>query len=309
MHPTRWLYDERMAVSLRHLRALLAVVEEGTFTDAAIALRTSQASVSRAVADLETALGVRVLQRTSTGALPTVDGRRVAEHARRILAEIAALEQIGGTAPPVLRVGFTWSVFGRLTVPIQRAWQAGHPDGTLAYVHSESPTAGLIEGETDIGVVRTGLQDSRFEWSLVGTEARVAALSVEDPLARRRVLRLSDLAERTIAMSTTTGTTTAALWPDNAAMRFVEIHGIEEWLTAVGSGTSVGITPQATADQFPRPGLRFIPIRDAPPVAVRLAWWRENPPPGALAFRQLVCEHYAGRASRVAGTVSAGDDP
>ena len=71
---------------LRQLRALTAVVDEGTFTDAAIALRTSQASVSRAVADLERDLGVRLLLRTSRGARPTVLGRRVAEHARRVLA-------------------------------------------------------------------------------------------------------------------------------------------------------------------------------------------------------------------------------
>ncbi|WP_238706011.1 helix-turn-helix domain-containing protein [Serinicoccus marinus] len=50
-------------LSLRDLRSFLAVVDEGTFTDAAIALRTTQASVSRHVGALEQALGVRLLQR------------------------------------------------------------------------------------------------------------------------------------------------------------------------------------------------------------------------------------------------------
>ena len=106
---------------LRQLRALTAVIDEGTFTDAAIALRTSQASVSRAVAELERTLGVRLLLRTSLGARPTVLGRRVAEHARRVLAEIALIEGLAEQRPAVLRVGFAWSVFGRLTTPIQRS--------------------------------------------------------------------------------------------------------------------------------------------------------------------------------------------
>ncbi|RYZ29166.1 MAG: LysR family transcriptional regulator, partial [Propionibacteriaceae bacterium] len=63
-----------MAIDLRQLRALVAVVEEGSFTDAAIALGTSQASVSRAVAALESALGTRVLRRTSRQVTTTAAG-------------------------------------------------------------------------------------------------------------------------------------------------------------------------------------------------------------------------------------------
>ena len=62
MHEEHCLYALRMT-ELRQLRALTAVVDEGTFTDAAIALRTSQASVSRAVAELERTRGTRLLLR------------------------------------------------------------------------------------------------------------------------------------------------------------------------------------------------------------------------------------------------------
>jgi DNA-binding transcriptional LysR family regulator len=50
-----------MDAEVRQLRALLAVVDAGTFTGAADALGVSQASVSRTVAALERALGTRVL--------------------------------------------------------------------------------------------------------------------------------------------------------------------------------------------------------------------------------------------------------
>jgi DNA-binding transcriptional LysR family regulator len=280
---------------LRQLRALTAVVDEGTFTDAAIALRTSQASVSRAVAELERTLGVRLLLRTSRGARPTVLGRRVTEHARRVLAEIALIERLGEQHPAQLRVGFAWSVFGRLTTDVQRRWQTEH--GSVTFVQSSTPTAGLLEGDVDLAVVRRPLSDQRFETSLVGAEERYAALAVDDPLVRRRRLSLADLSRRPIAIDRATGTTSTELWPTGAApTELHEVHGIEEWLTVVAAGEAVGITSEATAEQFPRPGIRYRPVVDAPPIAVWLVWWRDDPPAGAAAFRRLVCERYAEHA-------------
>lgn len=281
-----------MTVNVRQLRALVAVVDEGTFTDAAIALTTSQASISRAVADLERALGARLLLRTSHGAQPSVAGRRVTEHARRVLSEIDLIERLSEPAASDLRVGFAWAVFGRLTTPIQRRWQAEH--GSIAFIQSGTPTAGLLEGGADLAVLRRPLNDPRFETTLVGVETRYVALSTDDPLARHPRLTLSDLSQRPIAIDRATGTTSTELWPTGVAPTDLrEVHGIEEWLTTVATGRVVGITSEAAADQFPRPGIHYQALDDAPPIAVWLAWWRDDPPPGAAAFRQLVCELYA----------------
>ena len=76
MPPLLLLYDNRMNLELRHLRALVAVDDARTFTDAAISLGTSQASVSRSVATLERTLGVRVFQRTTRSVTPTPAGHR-----------------------------------------------------------------------------------------------------------------------------------------------------------------------------------------------------------------------------------------
>lgn len=284
-----------MGVDLRQLRALIAVIEEGTFTDAAIALGTSQASVSRAVADLERTLERRLLQRTSHGALPTVVGRRVAERARRALVEIAAIERVGDDGAAVeLRIGFSWAIFGQRTTALQRRWQTARPDGTLTFLQFNSPTAGLLEGEVDLAVVRRPLDDDRFEISSVGLENRVVAVAADDPLARRRRISLADLSDRSIALDLASGSTSTELWPAGSRPTSVKhVHGMEEWLTTIGAGEAVGMTSEATADLFPRPGVRYRPVRDAPPVAVWLVWWRDDPPVGAAALRQLVCELYA----------------
>lgn len=290
-----YLYAQRMNVDLRQLRALVAVLEEGTFTDAAIALDTSQASVSRAVADLERSLGRRLVQRTSRGALPTPIGRQVADRGRRALAEIAGIEQLSREdLPTELRIGFAWAVFGPRTTTVQRRWQAANPDGTLTFLQSNSPTAGLVEGLVDIAVIRRPLDDRRFEISPVGLENRVVAVSADDPLSRRRRLQLADLVDRPIALDPASGSTSTDLWPAAARPSTVkEVHGIEEWLTAIGAGLAIGMTSEATADQFPRRGVRYRPVLDAPPIAVWLVWWRDDPPAGAGALRQLVAEIYA----------------
>ena len=54
-----------MQIELRQLRAFVAVAETGSFTRAASELFLSQASVSRAVASLETTVGARLLRRTT----------------------------------------------------------------------------------------------------------------------------------------------------------------------------------------------------------------------------------------------------
>ena len=69
------MVEERLKhIEIRHLEALRAVVEEGTFTDAGIRLGYSQAAVSQQVAALEAALGESVFDRpggaTAGGAHP-----------------------------------------------------------------------------------------------------------------------------------------------------------------------------------------------------------------------------------------------
>ena len=76
---------------LRHLDALLAIAEEGSFTAAADALATVQSNVSEQVRQLEGELGAQLLIRSRRGAQPTECGEVVLEHARRIRRELEAM--------------------------------------------------------------------------------------------------------------------------------------------------------------------------------------------------------------------------
>ena len=72
-------------MNIFHLAILKTVVESGTFSDAALALEISQSAVSRAIASLETELGVPLLVRGRFGARLTPVGERVMVHAEKIL--------------------------------------------------------------------------------------------------------------------------------------------------------------------------------------------------------------------------------
>jgi DNA-binding transcriptional LysR family regulator len=293
-----------MDPEVRQFRALLAVVDSGTFTAAADLLGVSQASVSRTVVALERALGARVLQRTTRAVSLTPVGAHIVGHARRVLEEVAAIQRAADVARGDLRVGYAWAALGRHTTAVQRRWSAAHPGSALLFVQSNTPTAGLTEGTADASVLRRPVDDPRLRTARLGVERRYA-VAADDPLARRRSISLNDFADRTVAVDALTGTTTNELWsPPMAPATTRSVRGVDEWLTVIAAGQAIGLTAEATTIQHPRPGVVYRPIRDARPVPVMLAWWADSPPPNLEALLQLVCEQY--RADTAAALASAG---
>ncbi|MFJ9582541.1 LysR family transcriptional regulator [Streptomyces acidicola] len=281
-----------MDVELRQLRCLVAIVEEGTFTDAAIALGVSQAAVSRTLASLERALGVRLLRRTSREVNPTATGLRVLAHARRVLGEVDDLVREATSGHTRLRIGYAWSAVGRHTLAFQRRWRAAHPETDLQLVRVNSATSGLAEGACDLAVVRRPLDGRRFDSVIVGLERRLCAMAADDPLARRRAVRLGDLGGHTLLVDRRTGTTTEELWPPDARPATEESHDVDDWLTVISTGRCFGVTAESTAHQYPRPGVVYRPVRDAEPIPVLLGWWRDDPHPATQSAIELLTDLY-----------------
>jgi len=283
-----------MNVELRQLRCLVAIVDAGSFTDAAIDLGISQAAVSRTLASLEAVLGVRLLRRTTRDVTLTAAGSRVLPHAHRVLAEAVDVVRAAAAGHALLRIGYAWSAMGRHTTPFQRRWAAEHPEVELQLIRTNSATAGLAEGHCDIAVVRTEPDQRRFGDAIIGLERRYCAMAADDAWAARRSLRLAEISERALVIDRRTGTTTPDLWPSGASPAIEYTGDIDDWLTAIATGRYVGLTPESTVAQYPRPGVIYRPMRDAPPVPVRLAWWRDDPHPANAAIIGLLTELYRG---------------
>ena len=283
-----------MDLELRQLRCLVAIVDTGSFTDAAIELGVSQAAVSRTLLSLEQVLGVRLLHRTSRSVAPTTAGVQVLARARQLLAEADNLVREATTGHTRLRIGHAWSALGRHTLEFQRRWAARYPDVELQLIRTNSGTGGLAEGLCDLAVVRIPPDERRFASAVVGQERRFCAVAADDPWARRRSLRLEEVRDRTVAIDRRTGTTTTDLWPPGTEPAVEHTRDIDDWLAVIAAGRCVGITTESTVAQYRRQGVTFRPLRDADLVPVWMIWRRQDPHPATHAAVALASELYRG---------------
>jgi DNA-binding transcriptional LysR family regulator len=296
MHAQWQLYALVMDLELRHLRCLVAIVDSGSFTDAAVDLGVSQAAVSRNLKALEQVLGVRLLHRTSRNITLTAAGAHALAQARQVLAAADNLVAKATTGHTRLRIGHAWAAMGRHTREFQRRWAGRYPDVELHLIRTNSPTGGLAEGLCDVAVVRTAFDARRFASATVGHERRYCALAADDPWARRRSIRLNEIPERILLVDPRTGTTTPDLWPADARPRMLQIHDVDDWLAIIAAGGgSIGITPEGTTFQYRRDGVVFRPLRDAPPIDVQMIWRRQDPHPSTDAAIALLTELYRRR--------------
>jgi DNA-binding transcriptional LysR family regulator len=281
-----------MNLELRHLRCLVAIVDAGTFTDAAIELGISQAAVSRNLMALEQVLGVRLLHRTSRTIAPTTAGVHALAQARQVLAAADNLVAEATTGHTRLRIGHAWAAMGGHTREFQRRWAARYPDVELHLIRTNSATGGLAEGLCDLAVLRTAASSNRFASATVGYERRYCALAADDPWARRRSIGLDEVSQRTVLIDRRTGTTSPDLWPPGAQPQITETRDIDDWLAIVAAGGGIGITPEGTTAQYRRDGVVFRPLKDAPPIAVQMIWRRHDPHPSTHAAIALLTELY-----------------
>ncbi|HEX4091882.1 MAG TPA: LysR family transcriptional regulator [Trebonia sp.] len=266
---------------------------------AASRAKQAQAAISRATSSsaqlviaLERVLGVRLLHRTSRTIAPTTAGVHVLAQARQVLAAAGNLVAEATTGHTRLRIGHAWSAMGRHTREFQRRWAARYPDVELQLIRTNSGTGGLAEGLCDIAVLRTAAEAKQFASAIVGHERRFCALAADDPWARRRSIRLAEVARRTVLIDRRTGTTTPELWPATERPQVRETRDIDDWLAIIAAGGGIGITPEGTTTQYRRDGVVFRPLRDAPPIAVYMSWRRHDPHPSTHAAVALLAELY-----------------
>lgn len=80
-------------MTLQQLRYIIKIVECGSITEAAKQLFISQPSLSNAVKELETELGIEIFYRTTRGMSLSVDGTEFLSYARQIIEQTELLEQ------------------------------------------------------------------------------------------------------------------------------------------------------------------------------------------------------------------------
>ncbi|AOP50274.1 LysR family transcriptional regulator [Streptomyces lydicus] len=262
-----------MSIELRHFRCFLAIADTLSVTRAAERLHLTQPAVSRTLRQLEQQLGVRLVDRSTHHLALTPDGESFHDQAAiAVTAFDRALRQARHTGWP-LRLGHAWSAAGTDTTALLRRWHEEHPDTPLELLRIDDRTAGLARGDVDAALLRGEVRTPGLRTEQLTCEPRVAGLPADDPLAHRAALSLTELADRTIALNIVSGTTTLDLWPPHARpSATLTIGNTDDWLAAITGGRAVGVTTSATAEMHPHPSMAYVPLTDAPPVPVVLAW-------------------------------------
>jgi DNA-binding transcriptional LysR family regulator len=190
-------------MKLQDLHVLMTVVQAGSMGKAARHLHTSQPAISRSIAELEHAFGVRLLDRNPQGVEPTEYGRALLDGGMAVfddlrqavkkiefLADPAAGEvRIGAT--PLLATSFISAVVDRLS--------RRHPRIVFHLVtgYVESLHRELSERKVDLLVVRRfgPIADERLDFEFLFDDSSVVVAGAQSPWVRRRRIELADLME------------------------------------------------------------------------------------------------------------------
>jgi DNA-binding transcriptional LysR family regulator len=267
-----------------HARVFLAVAREGQLLGAARKLKLDHATVTRRINALETSLGVRLLERRTTGSALTAAGREFLDYAGRVEAEFlnvkASLTQDAAVVEGTVRVGapdgfgtlFLASRFGPLLtqhprlavqlVPLPRSFSLSKREADIA-ITVERPGEGRLKVKK--------LTD--YTLSLYASSAYLAAsgkLSTKGDLKNHRLIAyVPDLLfTRVLDFSAELGI------PAQPQFQCASVLGQIE---AVKSGCGIGLLHDysiAKADSL---------IRVLPGISVRRSYWIVTHADGAHA--------------------------
>jgi DNA-binding transcriptional LysR family regulator len=207
----------------------IEVAERGSFAQAARRLGRSPAAVTRAVAELEARLGVRLLTRTTRAVGLTEAGRRFLAGAKRVVADLDEIERAAageGTAPRgELRVTAPM-LFGRLhLLPIVIEFLRRFPDVSVALNLLDRPVD-LIDEGFDVALRIGALAESSLVASRAGAVRQIVVASAGYLSGQGRPQAPADLGA-------------------HAVVAFSGIAGIERWTFRQGSRElNVAIKPR-----------------------------------------------------------------
>ena len=252
------------------LRAFHAVAEAKSFTLAARALSVTQPTLSAHVKALEGSHHVRLFDRRRRGVRLTADGRALHALTQQIFElEARAEELLSATGELVrghLRVGADAPVH---VIPAVAELGRRHPALTVAVSigNSQQLLSGLLHHDTDVAVLADVPPSPRLYVQAIQRDRVVLVVGRDHPWARRRSVRLRELAGERLVIREQGSTTRAILERQLRQKRItpralLEIGSREAVREAVAAGLGVGPVFEAEVGHDAR--LRKVRVSDAP---------------------------------------------
>jgi len=268
-------------MEIRHLQALVAVAEQGSFSSAADVLSTVQSNISAHVARLERELGTTLVDRAAGRLTP--EGEVVVARAYRVLGELDALsadmgalrEEVGGT----VRLGMIGTTARWLLPVLLAELSERHPK--LRLVAADGTTSGLepqlAAGRLDMAVLTLPVPGRDLVFEPLFEEDLVLVVPVDDdPLGGAERLDLSDLARFELLLPAP-GTQfrseiDAAVRPAGVRLRpRVELDGVRLLASLTFEGYGPAVLPATAVPPHLRARFRLVAVDGLLPRRVGLA--------------------------------------
>jgi molybdate transport repressor ModE-like protein len=311
--------DGWLGVELRHLAALEAVAEEGSFGRAAERLGYTQSAVSQQIQALERIVGQQLIERPGgpRRVSLTEAGELLLRHAAGIVARLQAaqadLAAFSEGSAGTLRVGTYQSVGARVLPRLLKEFTEAWPDVDVQLTES-ADDGGLLElverGELDFCFAMLPVGDGPFETAELMRDPHVLVVPVDSALARRqRPPTLREIAELPLIGNRQCRSIHqvenrfrhAGLEP-SIVFRSDDNGTIQE---LVAAGVGVALVPLLTVDTG-HEGTAVLGVASVPPRRIGIAWHRDRyRSPAARAFVELAVEICAQVETEQSGEAAA----
>lgn len=250
-------------VDLVSLRLFVAAVDAGSFASAARLVALSVPAVSKRIADLEAATGLRLLVRTRRGVLPTAAGQALYRHAMQVGADVNQLcltmsDFTMGTREHIRVWANTSAVTGFLPGFLSD-FLSSHPQVSidLEEVNSE-PLVRAVEAQVaDLGVFAGNIDPGSLETAVCDRDRLVIVAPRRHSLARRRRIEFAGCLQYDFV----------GLNPESALMRQmqaistrigerirlrVQVRSFDAICKMVAQGLGIGLLPHSAAEAHAR---------------------------------------------------------
>jgi DNA-binding transcriptional LysR family regulator len=276
-------------MEIHHLKEFAAIAETGSFSKAARKLRIAQPPLSRHIQQLENELGIKLFVRSATGVQITREGSLLLNQARAVLDDASALMDLAARARAgragTLRVAMApglCEVVNRIRIHLVKTVPELSIEGSD--MSSAQQYAALRRRLVDVGLLRHVPEDAEIGVEPLFKERFVVLVSEAHPLAKKRTLKLKQLAgERlllqdrdwaTLAHDKIVSMYAAAGVLPNVATREAT-PGNQASMLAVASGEAICLSSSGSFSRsyVPLTGLAAIPL-DEPDAEldVQVAW-------------------------------------
>jgi DNA-binding transcriptional LysR family regulator len=268
-----------MDVTLRQLRAFVAVLEASSFSEAAKAMHLSQAALSGLIKELENRLGVRLLDRSTRTVAPSAVGETFEPMARRVLANLdEALESLTNLKElrrGLVRVAAPETLSCTLLPELIAKYNSMHPGVDVRFddVPIQQVLAGLENGSTDIGFGPAGvITHEEVEVHMFCADPLWVALRPDDPLTRADAVSWKDLRDRPLInyMPNIAVNVLSHVPPRHHPKEMVPVNRVNTALSMLRVRQGAAICPSMAEALVRGFGLKFLPLMQ-PAVGWKIA--------------------------------------